>query len=57
MEEEKKDRDLEIHQQKEYIRLRELQDAEREAEIKRREDKAKAFMAMMSDTVIQDQKE
>eukprot|EP00828_Plagiopyla_frontata_P045177 TRINITY_DN764_c0_g1_i11.p1 TRINITY_DN764_c0_g1~~TRINITY_DN764_c0_g1_i11.p1 ORF type:complete len:503 (-),score=92.71 TRINITY_DN764_c0_g1_i11:67-1575(-) len=55
-EENKQERLADIRAQNEYIRLVEEQEREREQELKKREEKAKAFMAMMSDTVIKDQK-
>ena len=45
-----------VKAQEELTRLVEKQEQEREREIKNREDRAKKFMAMMTDTVVKDQK-
>jgi len=45
-----------IKAQEELTRLVEKQEADREREIKNREDRTKQFMAMMTDTVVKDQK-
>mmetsp|Transcript_32617 Transcript_32617/g.29481 ORF Transcript_32617/g.29481 Transcript_32617/m.29481 type:complete len:305 (+) Transcript_32617:728-1642(+) len=50
-------KDEEVEAQREYTRLVEKQEAERAAEMKAREDRAKAFMNHMADTVIKDQKD
>jgi len=49
-------KELDIKAQQEYTRLVEKQMAEREAEVKEREERAKKFMSMMADTVVKDQK-
>jgi len=56
LEEAKKEKDADIKAQQEYTRLIEKQEADRAAEFKAREDRAKKFMNMMADTVVKDQK-
>lgn len=57
LKEEQRQKDLEVQAQREYTRLVEKQEADRAAEMKAREDRSKAFMNHMADTVIKDQKD
>lgn len=50
------DKQNDIRAQEELTRLIEKQEQDRERELKNREDRAKKFMAMMTDTVVKDQK-
>lgn len=56
-EEAKKERVMDIQAQEEYSRLLEKQEKEREQELKNRENRARVFMNMMSNTVIKEQQE
>lgn len=56
LEEAKREKEADIRAQQEYTRLIEKQEADRAAELKAREDRAKKFMNMMADTVVKDQK-
>jgi len=56
LEEARKEKESDIKAQQEYTRLIEKQEADRAAECKAREDRAKKFMNMMADTVVKDQK-
>lgn len=48
---------MDIQAQEEYSRLLEKQEKEREQELKNRENRARVFMNMMSNTVIKEQQE
>lgn len=51
------EKQADINAQQEYTKLIEKQERDRENEIKKREERAKNFMAMMTDTVVKDQKQ
>lgn len=57
MEQAMEEKRADIKAQEELTRLVEKQEADREREIRAREDRTKKFMAMMSDTVVKDQKQ
>lgn len=50
------EKQADVKAQEELTRLVEKQEADRERDLKNREDRAKKFMAMMTDTVVKDQK-
>jgi len=52
----RREKEADVRAQQEYTRLIEKQEADRAAELKAREDRAKRFMNMMADTVVKDQK-
>lgn len=52
----KLEKEADVKAQQEYTRLIEKQEADRAAEVKAREDRAKKFMSMMADTVVKDQR-
>lgn len=51
------EKQADVKAQEELTRLVEKQEQDREREIKNREDRTKKFMAMMTDTVVKDQKQ
>jgi hypothetical protein len=56
VEDARREKEADTKAQQEYTRLIEKQEADRAAEFKAREDRAKQFMNMMADTVVKDQK-